>query len=363
MPPTVTLEGCRVKLEPLNLSHVPSALVRAATEARDTYDFTRVPADDRAMTEYIEAALADQKTAGRYQFAIYDLRSQATVGSTRFLDLDYWSSPSAWPPGRSVPRTDAVPTVAEIGSTWLASSAQRTGCNTEAKLLMLGHAFDAWGVLRVTLKTDSRNTRSREAIERIGGRFEGIRRAHARAVDGSVRDTAYYSITAAEWPGVRAALRARLTSLSPHRSRLLVSQPECELGRPLRHVRFDGRVGLVDLQAGAPAVPLRRLPDIPGQVLLLRPFQQRPGRAEQAVGWPVYRIVAYRPGGSTPACTCSSPSTTAATGTPTSTSSPRAISTTLYFQKGARQVRCRADPASRTRADPAQAGPCPGTAW
>lgn len=222
MPPVVTLEGCRVKLEPLNLSHV-SALVRAATEARETYDFTRVPADDRAMTEYIEAALADQKTGGALPFAIYDLRRQAVVGSTRFLDLDYWSSPSAWPPGRSMPRLDATPTVAEIGSTWLAASAQRTSCNTETKLLMLSHAFDTWGVLRVTLKTDSRNTRSRRAIERIGGRFEGIRRAHARAVDGSVRDSAYYSIVATEWPGVSAALKARLGALS---------RPELATGRP-----------------------------------------------------------------------------------------------------------------------------------
>jgi RimJ/RimL family protein N-acetyltransferase len=164
------------------------------------------------MTEYIEAALADQRTGCALPFAVYDLRSQAAVGSTRFLDLDYWSSPSTWPPGRSAPLLDADPTVAEIGSTWLASSAQRTGCNTEAKLLMLGHAFDTWGVLRVTLKTDSRNTRSRRAIERIGGRFEGIRRAHVRAVDGSVRDSAYYSIVATEWPDVSASLRARLSA-------------------------------------------------------------------------------------------------------------------------------------------------------
>jgi N-acetyltransferase len=283
MPSAVTLEGCRVKLEPLNLSHV-SALVLAATEARDTYDFTRVPADDRAMTEYIEAALADQKTGGALPFAIYDLRRQAVVGSTRFLDLDYWSSPSAWPPGRSVPRPDATPTVAEIGSTWLAASAQRTSCNTEAKLLMLSHAFDTWGVLRVTLKTDSRNTRSRRAIERIGGRFEGIRRAHARAVDGSVRDSAYYSIVATEWPGVSAALKARLSELSAHRSWLLVRQPERELSRPLGHVGFHGGIGLVDLQAGAPPLPVRRLPDIPGQVVLIRPLQQVSGRAKQAIG-------------------------------------------------------------------------------
>ena len=221
MPPAVTLEGRRVRLEPLGARHV-SALVRAATQDRDTYDFTLVPADDAAMARYVEAALADQETGWALPFAIYDLRSLAVVGSTRFLDLDYWSWPPAWPPGRGTPRADAVPTVAEIGSTWLAPSAQRTGCNTESKLLMLGHAFATWGVLRVTLKTDSRNTRSRQAIERIGARFEGIRRAHARAVDGSVRDTAYYSITAAEWPEVRAALTARLTALPRQRKRVTV---------------------------------------------------------------------------------------------------------------------------------------------
>lgn len=214
MPQTVTLEGIHVRLEPLNLGHV-SALVRAATQARDTYGFTLVPDDDAAMARYVDAALADQDTGWALPFAVYDRRSRAIVGSTRFLDLDYWSWPPAWPPGRaaSAAPPDAVPTVAEIGSTWLAPSAQRTGCNAEAKLLMLGHAFDTWGVLRVTLKTDARNARSRRAIERIGGRFEGVRRAHARAVDGSVRDTAYYSIVAAEWPEVSKALRARVSAL------------------------------------------------------------------------------------------------------------------------------------------------------
>jgi RimJ/RimL family protein N-acetyltransferase len=213
MPPAVTLQGSRVRLEPLTPSHV-DALVRAATESRDTYDFTLVPADHVAMTRYVQAALEDQGTGWALPFAIYDLHSQAVVGATRFLDLDYWTWPPAWPPGRTTPRSDVVPTVAEIGSTWLAPSAQRTGCNTESKLLMLSHAFDTWGVLRVTLKTDSRNARSRRAIERIGGHFEGIRRAHARAVDGSIRDTAYYSIVGPEWPDVRAALKARVSALS-----------------------------------------------------------------------------------------------------------------------------------------------------
>jgi N-acetyltransferase len=213
MPPAVTLRGSRVRLEPLTLGHV-DALVQAATESRDTYGFTLVPADRRAMADYVQAALEDQGIGWALPFAIYDLHSQVVVGTTRFLDLDYWTWPPAWPPGRAMPRADAIPTVAEIGSTWLAPSAQRSGCNTESKLLMLSHAFDTWGVLRVTLKTDSRNARSRRAIERIGGRFEGIRRAHARAVDGSVRDTAYYSIVSHEWPDVCAALKARLNALS-----------------------------------------------------------------------------------------------------------------------------------------------------
>ncbi|HEY0935170.1 MAG TPA: GNAT family protein [Trebonia sp.] len=209
MPPAVVLEGRRVRLEPLTAGHVAD-LVQAATESRDTYQFTLVPADQAAMTRYVEAALEDQRTGWALPFALRDRRSQAVIGSTRFLDLDYWHWPPSWPPGRTTPQPDAIPTVAEIGSTWLAPSAQRTGGNTEAKLLMLSHAFDTWGVLRVTLKTDARNTRSRRAIERAGGRFEGIRRAHARAVDGSVRDTAYYSIVDREWPAVRAALQARL---------------------------------------------------------------------------------------------------------------------------------------------------------
>jgi RimJ/RimL family protein N-acetyltransferase len=166
------------------------------------------------MTQYVRAAMEDQSTGWALPFAIRDLHRQAIVGSTRFLDLDYWSWPPAWPPGRTTPRPDAIPTVAEIGSTWLAPSAQGTGCNTEAKLLMLAHAFDTWGVLRVTLKTDARNAHSRRAIERIGGRFEGIRRAHSRAVDGSVRDTAYYSVIVEEWPDVRAGLARMLITAS-----------------------------------------------------------------------------------------------------------------------------------------------------
>ncbi len=102
------------------------------------------------------------------------------------------------------------PSVAEIGATWLAASAQRTHINTRAKMLLFSQAFDDWSAVRVCLKTDVRNARSRAAIDRLGARFEGVRRAHMLATDGTARDTAYYSVLREEWPGVQAVLVARL---------------------------------------------------------------------------------------------------------------------------------------------------------
>ncbi len=99
----------------------------------------------------------------------------------------------------------------EIGWTWLAADAQRTALNTEAKLLMLAHAFESWRVVRVNLRTDARNARSRAAIERLGARLDGILRAHVPASDGGVRDTTTYSLLAAEWPAAKARLEARLS--------------------------------------------------------------------------------------------------------------------------------------------------------
>src|SRR4051812_26647629 len=104
---------------------------------------------------------------------------------------------------------DHKPDGVEIGSTWLAASAQRTAINSEAKLLMLRHAFETWGVHRVTLKTDARNQRSRDAIERLGAKLDGVLRAWQRAADDGPRDTAVFSILKAEWPLVRARLERR----------------------------------------------------------------------------------------------------------------------------------------------------------
>ena len=138
-------------------------------------------------------------------FATVDKVRARVVGSTRFGNIECWS----WP-GAPVEPLPHGPDAVEIGWTWLAASAQRTYVNSEAKLLMLGHAFDVWRVRRVTLKTDARNARSRANIERIGCRFDGILRAHMAAWDGGIRDSAFYSMLAEEWPAAREKLRARL---------------------------------------------------------------------------------------------------------------------------------------------------------
>jgi N-acetyltransferase len=116
-------------------------------------------------------------------------------------DLQSWNSPSD-----SAQQRGTHPHVLEIGYTWLAASAQRTRCNTEAKFLLLRHAFETWRVHRAFLRTDERNERSRRAIERLGAKLEGIRRADMLGSDNTVRNSAYYSIVIAEWPDVKARL-------------------------------------------------------------------------------------------------------------------------------------------------------------
>jgi RimJ/RimL family protein N-acetyltransferase len=190
----IVLRGSVVRLEPLTLDHVP-ALVAAASEDRSTYAFTLVPDGVDAMAAYVATAL-DEQQAGRV-VAFATVVDEHAVGSTRFMDIEHWDG-------------SPVPSVVEIGSTWLSASAQRTRANTEAKLLMLTHAFETWRVHRVTFKTDARNERSRRAIERLGATFEGIRRAHVVTYDGTIRNSAYFSIIAAEWPDVKQRLDALL---------------------------------------------------------------------------------------------------------------------------------------------------------
>jgi RimJ/RimL family protein N-acetyltransferase len=198
----LTLRGPTVTLRPLAAADAED-LAAAAAASREPYSYTRVPDGVEAARRYIALALTERATGRRLPFGI--LWQDRLVGSTSFLDIQRWR----WLAGSALQR-DEHPDVVDIGATWLAASAQRTRCNTEAKLLLLTHAFEVWRVHRVALKTDERNTASRHAIERLGARFEGVRRADMPGQDGSVRHSAYYSIVQAEWPAVRRTLETAL---------------------------------------------------------------------------------------------------------------------------------------------------------
>ena len=198
----VTLRGGSVVLRPLSRADIP-ALQAIASGPRGTYEWAMVPTAAQ-VSEYVEKALAQVEKRAALVFLIC-LSDGEVVGCTRLFDLQRWEWTGKDPrPGQDV--LDA----AEIGYTWLAEKAQRTAANTEAKLLLLRHAFETWRCLRVTLKTDERNTRSRRAIERLGARFDGLLRAFQPAVDGRPRNTAYYTILDREWPGVQRRLQEML---------------------------------------------------------------------------------------------------------------------------------------------------------
>lgn len=196
---TVTLEGRCVRLEPLSAAHVPD-LVHAASVDRSTFDLTPVPDGAHEMSDYVESLLADHAAGKVLPFAQVDGRSGRAVGCTRYLDIHWFA-------GRDDP--DEI----EIGGTWLGAEAQRTGINTEAKYLLLRHAFEQLRVWRVAICTDEDNTRSRTAIERIGASFEGVLRNHRLRHDPdrpTPRQTAVYSIIREEWPDVRPRLEERM---------------------------------------------------------------------------------------------------------------------------------------------------------
>ena len=200
-PAPVVLAGRHVRLEPLTPAHA-AGLAAAGAGNRSTFALTTVPDDETSAAAYVAALLADADAGSALPFATV-LPDGEVVGATRFLDLQYW--PTGDGRGRD------VPVVAEIGGTWLTPKVQRSAVNTEAKLLLLTHAFDTWRVRRVSLKTDARNARSRAAIERLGARFDGVLRAHMPAADGGLRDSAFYSVLDTEWPEVRAGLTSRLS--------------------------------------------------------------------------------------------------------------------------------------------------------
>ena len=186
-----TLAGRRVRLEPLEARHA-DGLWEASRDPR-TWEWLSVlqPETRAAFDEYLAAALTAARAG--VEIPLVTVCCKRVVGSTRFLALR--------PEHRSV----------EIGWTWLHPSAWQTGTNAEAKLLMLGHAFDVWGCRRVELKTDARNARSRGAMERMAATFEGIHRKHMLVRDGENRDSAWYSVTDDDWPAVRAGLEERVS--------------------------------------------------------------------------------------------------------------------------------------------------------
>lgn len=191
----VVLEGRHVRLEPLRESHLEGLVAVGLDE--DLWRWIPTPVRTvEEMASYIANALREQQQGVSLPFALVARETRRPIGSTRYGNID---------------RTNHR---VEIGWTWVAREWQRTAINTEAKYLLLKHAFETLGCIRVELKTDSLNERSRAAILRLGAQEEGIFRNHMITASGRIRHTVYFSIVDAEWPGVKARLEARLNSES-----------------------------------------------------------------------------------------------------------------------------------------------------
>jgi len=184
------LEGHHATLEPLQPHHADDLLAAASDGELWHLWFTQVPGPE-TVRAYLATAIADREAGTAMPFLVRDASGEP-VGSTRFFRMD-----------------PVIPSL-EIGYTWYAARAQRTALNTEAKRLLLGHAFDAMGCSVVELRTHVMNHRSRAAIERLGAHFDGVLRRNLRMPDGHLRDTAVYSILDSEWPVVRRGLDYKL---------------------------------------------------------------------------------------------------------------------------------------------------------
>jgi RimJ/RimL family protein N-acetyltransferase len=191
---SVTLEGEAVRLVPLSQEHVPHLWNVAKNDLADIFRWIPYRVQDYTDIEQVVLKGLDEQQRGvSLPFATVEKNSGAVVGSTRFMNIDV--------PNRKV----------EIGSTWIAPAWQRTAINTEAKYLMLAHAFDQWGCIRVELKTDALNQKSRNAILRIGAKEEGTLRHHMITHTGRLRDTVYFSIMKFEWPHVRCRMAEKIS--------------------------------------------------------------------------------------------------------------------------------------------------------
>ena len=197
----VVLQGRYIRLEPLQFRHV-DGLVTASAVDPSLYQWSPIPQGTTEGLKYVEIALAWKEAGTAMPFAIIRREDEVVIGSTRFWNIEHWS----WPQGHSL-HGRTTPDACEIGYTWLTRSAIRTAANTESKLLMLTHAFEVWKVLRICFHTDVRNARSRAALARIGGQFEGILRAHRMAADYIPRDSARFSIVIADWSAVKERLQ------------------------------------------------------------------------------------------------------------------------------------------------------------
>ncbi|HFK2919741.1 TPA: GNAT family N-acetyltransferase [Stenotrophomonas maltophilia] len=187
-----TLRGQHVTLQPLQMEHVPGLRDALEGSGLDQLWYTQVPSPEHAGV-YVQAALQAQAEGRVLPFVVRDAAG-GIIGSTRFYDLD-----------ASVPRLS-------LGYTWYTPRVQRTGANTEAKLLLLQHAFETLGCISVVLETSWFNATSRTAIARLGAKQDGVLRNHKRHADGTPRDTVIFSIIDAEWQGVKRHLRYRLDS-------------------------------------------------------------------------------------------------------------------------------------------------------
>jgi len=194
----VTLEGAVVRLEPLRHEHANLFWEVAQSDLEDIFRWIpysmKTPEDFRRL---IDKAFEEQQRGESIVFATVERSSGRSIGSTRFMNID---------------RTNRR---VEIGSTWISPAWQRTAVNTEAKYLMLRHAFEVWNCMRVELKTDALNQKSRNAILRIGAKEEGTLRRHLLTHTSRVRDTVYFSILDSEWPDAKAKLEARISNSHP----------------------------------------------------------------------------------------------------------------------------------------------------
>jgi RimJ/RimL family protein N-acetyltransferase len=191
---SITLLGRVIRLEPLLEEHIPDLAIAGQDKNIWRFMLYGNVTTEACMQTWVRDILSRQAHGTDFPFAVIHLGTNRAIGATRFLDIR--------PDHRGV----------EIGGTWYSVDYQRTVVNTECKYLMMRHAFETWGCLRVQFKTDSRNIRSQQALERIGAKYEGILRNHIITPNGHVRDSVYYSVIDSEWPAVKDTLENLLHS-------------------------------------------------------------------------------------------------------------------------------------------------------